>query len=249
MNTLRAAITASILMLPALAAAQDVKIDFDKAFDFSTVKTYSITIGTTWGNDLVAAPRAHRVRRGDRRQGLEEGRRQPEHHRRPARRHRRPSATPARSTAAWVGYGYRGFGGMGTATTVVSEYTVGTLVVDMFDAKNKNLVFRGTAEDEISDNPDKNKKRLEKASTKMFKNFPPARRRSDESADSRSSLALGATMRSRLARRLAAAAADFERDRRLPGRCDRRPPRANFSKAAGSSNRWSSLRRVGSRSR
>ena len=73
------------------------------------------------------------------------------------------------------GYGYRGCGGgMGSAPTVVNEYTVGTLVVDMFDAKSKNLVFRGTAEDEISDNPDKNKKRLEKASPKMFKNFPPA---------------------------------------------------------------------------
>jgi hypothetical protein len=56
----------------------------------------------------------------------------------------------------------------------VNEYTVGTLVVDMFDAKSKNLVFRGTAEDEISDNAEKNKKRLEKAATKMFKNFPPA---------------------------------------------------------------------------
>jgi hypothetical protein len=35
-------------------------------------------------------------------------------------------------------------------------------------------VFRGTAEDELSDNPEKNAKRLEKASAKMFKNFPPA---------------------------------------------------------------------------
>ena len=35
----------------------------------------------------------------------------------------------------------------------MNEYTVGTLVVDMFNATNKNLVFRGTAEDEISDNP------------------------------------------------------------------------------------------------
>ncbi len=57
--------------------------------------------------------------------------------------------------------------------TVVNEYAVGTLVVDMFDAKTKNLVFRGTAEDEISDNPEKNAKRLEKASTKLFKDFPP----------------------------------------------------------------------------
>ncbi len=73
------------------------------------------------------------------------------------------------------GYGYRygGMGGMGTASTTVSEYTVGTLVVDMFDAKTKNLVFRGTAEDELSDNPEKNAKRLEKASDKLFKDFPP----------------------------------------------------------------------------
>ena len=41
---------------------------------------------------------------------------------------------------------------MATASTVVSEYKVGTLVVDMFDAKSKSLVFRGIAEDEISDN-------------------------------------------------------------------------------------------------
>jgi hypothetical protein len=72
------------------------------------------------------------------------------------------------------GYGYRGFGGMGTASTVVNEYTVGSVVVDMFDAKSKNLIFRGTAEDEISDNPAKNAKKIEKASTKMFKNFPPS---------------------------------------------------------------------------
>ncbi len=63
---------------------------------------------------------------------------------------------------------------MGTASTTVSEYTVGTLVVDMFDAKTKNLVFRGIAEDEISDKPEKNAKKLEKASNKMFKEFPPA---------------------------------------------------------------------------
>jgi hypothetical protein len=55
----------------------------------------------------------------------------------------------------------------------VSEWTEGTLVVDMFEAKSKNLVFRGTAEAEISDNPERNASRLEKASTKMFKDFPP----------------------------------------------------------------------------
>ena len=73
------------------------------------------------------------------------------------------------------GYGYRGWGGMGmgSATTTESEYTVGTLVVDIFDAKSKALMFRGTASDELSDKPEKNQKKLEKASDKMFKKFPP----------------------------------------------------------------------------
>jgi hypothetical protein len=73
------------------------------------------------------------------------------------------------------GYGWRGWGGagMGTATTTTSEYTVGTLVVDIFDAKSKQLVFRGTASDELSNKPEKNQKKLAKASDKMFKDFPP----------------------------------------------------------------------------
>jgi hypothetical protein len=62
---------------------------------------------------------------------------------------------------------------MGTATTTESEYTVGTLVVDVFDGKSKNLLWRGIAQDELSDKPDKNIKKLGKASDKLFKNFPP----------------------------------------------------------------------------
>ena len=60
MKALRVVLVGLLLSFPGVAAAQDVKIDFDKAFDFSTVKTYSIKLGTTWGNDLVAAPGPHR---------------------------------------------------------------------------------------------------------------------------------------------------------------------------------------------
>jgi hypothetical protein len=76
-------------------------------------------------------------------------------------------------SGGYGGYGWRGVGGMGSATTTVNEYTVGTLVVDIFDAKSKQLLFRGTASDEISDKPEKNVKKLAKASDKMFKDFPP----------------------------------------------------------------------------
>jgi Domain of unknown function (DUF4136) len=175
MKLLSAAFTGWLLVLPALAVAQDVKIDYDKAFNFSPVKTYSIKVGTTWGNDLsqrrvltefdeaIAAEGWKKVADGQEDiQVILHG------------------ATQTKQSASTFysgmgGYGYRGFGGgTGTASTVVSEYRVGTLVVDMFDAKSKNLVFRGTADDEISDNPEKNAKQLEKASTKMFKDFPPS---------------------------------------------------------------------------
>ena len=175
MKLLRTLITASALMLPALASAQDVKIDFDKAYDFSTVKTYAISIGTKWGNDLSERRVLTEIDeaiagKGWKKVDAAQANAIVVLH----------GATQTKRSAntfysgGYGGYGYRGFGGMGTSQTVVSEYAVGTLVVDMFDAKNKQLIFRGTAEDEISDNPEKNAKRLEKASTKLFKNFPPA---------------------------------------------------------------------------
>ncbi len=175
MKLVRALFACSLLLLPAIAIAQDVKIDFDKGFDFSTVKTYSIKIGTTWGNDLsqrrvltefdeaIAA-------KGWKKMAEDQADVQVILH----------GATKTKHNASTFysgmgGYGYRYGGmGMGSAQTVVSEYTVGTLVVDMFAASSKNLVFRGIAEDELSDNPEKNAKKLEKASAKMFKNFPPS---------------------------------------------------------------------------
>ena len=66
-----------------------------------------------------------------------------------------------------------GFGGFGDATTTVETYKVGTLVVDLFDAKTEKLIWRSSSSDTLSDNADKNTKNLGKGVTKMFKSFPP----------------------------------------------------------------------------
>lgn len=71
------------------------------------------------------------------------------------------------------GWRWRGFGGFGSSTTTEQDYKQGTLVVDMFDAKSKQLVWRGNAQDMLSGDPDKNEKKLNKAVVKMFKKFPP----------------------------------------------------------------------------
>ena len=73
------------------------------------------------------------------------------------------------------GWGWRRFGGggLGEATTTTDTYKVGTLVVDLFDAKTKQLIWRGSASDTVSNNSDKNIKNLDKGVEKMFKDFPP----------------------------------------------------------------------------
>ena len=72
-------------------------------------------------------------------------------------------------------WGWRRFGGGGfaEATTTTETYKVGTVVVDLFDAKTKQLIWRGSASDTLSNNSDKNIKNLDKGVDKMFKHFPP----------------------------------------------------------------------------
>jgi Domain of unknown function (DUF4136) len=73
------------------------------------------------------------------------------------------------------GWGWRRFGGggFGEATTTTETYTVGTLVVDLYDAKTKQLLWRGSSSDTLSKNSNKNIKNLDKGVEKMFKKFPP----------------------------------------------------------------------------
>src|ERR1700739_963534 len=73
------------------------------------------------------------------------------------------------------GWGWRRFGGggFGEATTTTETYKVGTVVVDLFDTKTKQLIWRGAASDTLSNNSDKNIKNLNKGVEKLFKKFPP----------------------------------------------------------------------------
>jgi hypothetical protein len=73
------------------------------------------------------------------------------------------------------GWGWRRFGGggFGDATTTEQDYKVGTLVIDMYDAKTKQLIWRGSAQDTVSDKATQNEKNLDQGVAKMFKKFPP----------------------------------------------------------------------------
>ncbi len=173
----RFAIAAALVLAGGAAFAQDVKTDYDKDANFSAIKTFAVKIGTSWNNPISEKRITEEIVQTLTEKGW-------------ARVDSNPDAlvllhgatetqknlnTFYSGMGGYGGYGYRGWGGMGmgSATTTVSEYLVGTLVVDIFDAKTKQLMFRGTASDEISDKPEKNVKKVEKAANKMFKDFPP----------------------------------------------------------------------------
>ena len=77
--------------------------------------------------------------------------------------------------SGWGGWGWRGFGadGFGESTTTTETYQTGTLIVDLFDAKTKNLVWRGSVTEMLSDKSDKNIKKLSNGVRKLFAHFPP----------------------------------------------------------------------------
>ena len=165
-------LTGALLLAGALYAA--VQTDYDHKADFGRYHTYS-WIGVKAGNSLwqqrimnavdsqMAAKGLTRVDSGGDLAVSAFGR------------------TIERDTLqtfydGFPGWGWRAGwwgGGMGMATTEVVPERVGNLTVDLFDGQTKQLVWRGVASDTVSDKPEKNEKKVEKAAEDMFKKYPP----------------------------------------------------------------------------
>ena len=169
-------LVAALALASTAAVAQDVKTDYDKAANFAAIKTFQAKIATGWGNQISEKRVLDEFTQALTEKGWKSVDANPDA---VVLLHGATEKQKSLNTfysGGYGGYGYRGWGGMGgmgTATTTTSEFLVGTLVVDIYDAKTKSLMFRGTATDELSDKPEKNQKKLQKASDKMFKDFPP----------------------------------------------------------------------------
>lgn len=73
----------------------------------------------------------------------------------------------------WRGRGFGGgFGNDGLSNTQVINIPVGTLVIDLYDGSQHQLLFRGVANDTLSDKEEKNSKKLQKAIDKIFDKYP-----------------------------------------------------------------------------
>lgn len=168
---LRLAILNAVILTALVVAAQDVKTDYDRNYDFSQLKTFAVKVGTPWGNPLSE----QRAQDAVRQQLTAKGWRETDEASADAIAVIHGASKTKQSLDTFYSGGGWGGGpwGPGMSTTTVNEVNVGTMVVDIFDAKTKKLVFRGIGQDELSDNPEKNQKKIEKGAEKMFKNFPP----------------------------------------------------------------------------
>lgn len=163
-----------ITLISATAYAQKVNVDYDKGTNFSSYKTYSWAEGTPATNPLGH----QRIIAGIEAQLAAKGWQKVESDSDVVVIYSAATTTETQintfnTGGPWGGYrwGWGGYGG--SSTTTVQKIPVGQLVVDMADVKNKSFIWRGTASDTLSDKPEKNQKKLDKALAKMFKKFPP----------------------------------------------------------------------------
>lgn len=73
------------------------------------------------------------------------------------------------------GWGWGPWWGGGPTTTTYNTYITreGTLVVELANARNHELEWRGSVTDTVNDNSNKNINNLNKGIAKLFKNYPP----------------------------------------------------------------------------
>jgi len=161
-----------ILFLVAGSLAQEINTDYDRNADFSHYKTFSFekveTKDPLWVNRITAAVGGAltangltQVASGGDIAIIAIG-----------------MATDRQTLDTFYdafpgGWGWRWGSGYGDATTTTETYTVGTLVLDLFDRKTKALLWRSSVSDTLSNSSTNNIKNFDKSVKKLFKGFPP----------------------------------------------------------------------------
>ena len=165
--------TLALATMGATASAQTVTYDYDKAADFSKLKTYAWTRGTTLQDELNHKRIVSAVEAQLEKKGLTK-----------VESDLNPDVLVAYHASFERDFAINGFssgwggpwvGGNRSGSARLEQVVTGTLVVDMVDPAAKSMLWRGVATKEIDANakPDERDKKANKAAEKIFKNFPP----------------------------------------------------------------------------
>lgn len=164
---------AGMLMLGATAFAQTISFDFDRSVRFGGFKTYAWVPGTNVPDQLVHRRIVDAVDVQLALKGLNK-----------VHEGNQPDLLIAyhasfdkdlQITGFGSGWGGYRFGGSRSGSARAEEILVGTMVIDIVDAKTSTIVWRGTATKDIdvAAKPEKRDKNITKTAQKLFKHYPP----------------------------------------------------------------------------
>jgi hypothetical protein len=166
------ATSAWLALLGTMALAQSVTYDYDRSAGFSTYRTYAWTRGTEPTDELNHASVVRAIDAALATKGLKSV---------------KPDASPDLVVAYHASFdrgleitgsvGARepfGLGDDAEEAAPVQPVAVGTLVVDISDARTHAIVWRSLADTDIrpADKPESRDKKIVKATRKMFKSYP-----------------------------------------------------------------------------
>jgi hypothetical protein len=162
------------------AAAQKVYVDYDREADFSKYRTFawaetpptSLEANHPMAHEFIKESIAIELTGGG---GMIEDLDDPDVF---VTYHTAPKESLQLMVAAF-GYAYpSGWGwdpywgtAMVTGSAQVNTYRKGSLIIDVWDARTKLALFRGTASDVISENPEKALRQVDKAITKIVQKY------------------------------------------------------------------------------
>lgn len=153
--------------------AQSITFDFDRSVHFAGFRTYAWVPGTNVPDQLVHRRIVNAVDVQMALKGLTQ-----------VHEGTKPDLLLAyhasfeqdlQITGFGSGWGGYRFGGARSGTARAEEILVGTLVIDLVDARNNTIVWRGTATKDIDvkASADKRDKNITKTAQKLFKHYPP----------------------------------------------------------------------------
>jgi uncharacterized protein DUF4136 len=170
----------AIVVAPALLLAQKTSYDYNKSANFASYKTYQQKDGTKVGQQLIDDRIAAAIDTQMAAKGLTKATANPDvfviYH--VAFDKQKDISTYSSGYGGGYGaYGWGWGGGWGTSTTTtqVRDILIGSMVIDMADAKKGQLAWRGmgTKEVDVQAKPEKRDKSINNAVKKILKNYPP----------------------------------------------------------------------------
>lgn len=167
------AVIAGLMLAPMVLLAQKTSFDYDKKADFTAFKTYALQDGTKVGDPLIDNRIVAAIESELAAKGLQPAATAPDI--KIAYHIAFDKTKDITAYSSGMGRGYRWGGGWGTTDVRVNEILVGTLVIDVANARTNEMVWRGigTKEVDVHAKADKRDKNIAGAVKKILKDFPP----------------------------------------------------------------------------